>query len=126
MPSIIVTGGAGYIGSHTVVALHNAGFRPIVIDNFVNSEKFVIDRIESIVQDKVKVYEGDCNDMEFMNQVFNSETDITGCIHFAAFKAVGESVDNPLKYYRNNINSLLVLIDLMINHGICDLVFSSS
>jgi len=126
MSSIIVTGGAGYIGSHTVVELKKAGYTPIVVDNFVNSERLVINRLESIIQDKVKVYEGDCNDAKFLDHVFSSEKNLTGCIHFAAYKAVGESVEKPLKYYKNNVNSLITLIDQMINHGIQNLVFSSS
>lgn len=126
MPSIIVTGGAGYIGSHTVVELFHAGYRPVIIDNFVNSDKKVIDGIESIIGASLPVYEGDCNDAAFIDQVLGREKDIIGCIHFAAYKAVGESVEKPLKYYSNNINSLLVLIEQMLDHGIPDLVFSSS
>jgi len=126
MSSIIVTGGAGYIGSHTVVELYKAGYRPVIVDNFINSEKKVIDGIESIINTKVIVFEGDCNDIPFMQEIFDSENDISGCIHFAAYKAVGESVAAPLKYYTNNINSLLVLIEQMISHEIKNLVFSSS
>jgi UDP-glucose 4-epimerase len=126
MSTIIVTGGAGYIGSHTVVELFEAGYKPIIIDNFINSEKKVIEGIESIINSKIKVYEGDCNDASFMQEVFDNENDISGCIHFAAYKAVGESVEFPLTYYHNNINSLLVLIQQMLDHKIANLVFSSS
>ena len=126
MLSIIVTGGAGYIGSHTVVELLNAGLRPIIIDNFCNSELKAIDGIEAIVGEKVTLYEGDCNDTSFMDRVFASEKEISGCIHFAAYKAVNESVAEPLKYYSNNVNSLLVLLECMSEHEIQNLVFSSS
>lgn len=126
MSSIIVTGGAGYIGSHTVVELFEAGYTPILIDNFINSEKKAIEGIESITDSKIKVYEGDCNDASFMQEIFDIEKNISGCIHFAAFKAVGESVAHPMKYYHNNINSLLVLIQQMVAHNIPNLVFSSS
>ena len=123
---ILVTGGAGYIGSHTVVELFNAGYTPIIVDNFCNSEHQAITGIENIIKNKVKLYEGDCTDVSFMQNVFRSEKNISGCIHFAAYKAVGESVQNPIKYYSNNINSLLVLINCMSDHDIDNLVFSSS
>lgn len=126
MSKILVTGGAGYIGSHTVVELHNSGYTPIIVDNFCNSEKNAISGIESIIKTPVKLYEGDCNDVEFMNNLFLAEKDIAGVIHFAAFKAVGESVENPLAYYKNNVGSLVVLLELMNKHNAVNLVFSSS
>ncbi|WKN33352.1 UDP-glucose 4-epimerase GalE [Porifericola rhodea] len=123
---VIVTGGAGYIGSHTVVELVNAGYEPIIVDNFVNAEKSAIQGIETILERKVTVYEGDCADHDFMKGVIAQESDIVGLIHFAAYKAVGESVKKPLKYYRNNTDSLLTLLELMVEHNIHHIVFSSS
>ncbi|MDN5201543.1 UDP-glucose 4-epimerase GalE [Fulvivirgaceae bacterium BMA10] len=123
---ILVTGGAGYIGSHTVVELIESGYEPIIIDNFVNAEPKVIDRLQQIVGREVKLYEGDCNDEGFMRSVFSTEKNITGAIHFAAYKAVGESVEQPLKYYENNIGSLLVLLKIMKEFNARNFVFSSS
>jgi len=123
---IIVTGGAGYIGSHTVVELFNAGYEPIVIDNFANAEKRTIDGILQITGKQVKLYEGDCNDVDFLASVLEKENSVTGIIHFAAYKAVGESVREPLKYYRNNLVSTLALLELMPRFGIKNFVFSSS
>lgn len=123
---VIVTGGAGYIGSHTVVELTNAGYEPIVIDNFVNAEKSAIRGIERILGSSVKVYEGDCADKELLETVCNEENGISGIIHFAAYKAVGESVEKPLKYYRNNLDTLLALLEISEKQGIAHLVFSSS
>jgi len=122
---IIVTGGAGFIGSHTVVELINAGFEPIIIDNFSASEKFIPRRIEKITGKKIKLYEADCRDRQFISEIFNIEKP-TGVIHFAAFKSVGESVSNPEKYYDNNINSLLVMLEVMKENKVLNLVFSSS
>lgn len=126
MPSILITGGAGYIGSHTVVELFRADYKPVIIDNFSNSEKNVLKGIEAITGESITLYTGDCNDARFVNHVFESEPEITGCIHFAAYKAVGESVEKPVQYYKNNINSLLVLLSAMLNFNIKNLVFSSS
>lgn len=123
---IIVTGGAGYIGSHTVVELAQAGYNPIIIDNFVNAEKSAIRGINQILGREVKVYEGDCNDYDYVKNMLVSEGSIAGIIHFAAYKAVGESVQKPLKYYKNNIGSLLTLLELMPQHQIPMFVFSSS
>lgn len=125
MERILITGGAGYIGSHTAVALVNAGYEPVIIDNFSNSEKSVPERIKKITGREIAWYEGDCNDAEWMQKVFK-ENDLKGVIHFAASKAVGESTQVPLKYYRNNILSLLVLLETMVTFGIKDIVFSSS
>ncbi len=123
--NIIVTGGAGYIGSHTVVELLTQGYSPIIVDNFSNSEKSVMGGVEEITGKQVSLFEGDCTDKAFMTQVF-SETNPVGVIHFAAYKAVGESVDKPLVYYRNNVVSLLVLLEVMKEHNCHQLVFSSS
>jgi UDP-glucose 4-epimerase len=125
MKKIIVTGGAGYIGSHTVVELYNNGFEPIIVDNFSNSDRSVLDGIQSILGIKVKLYEGDCTDKSFMRGVFRIEQPL-GAIHFAAYKAVGESVEKPLKYYHNNIESLVILLGCMQEFDCKNLVFSSS
>ncbi|MFC4872636.1 UDP-glucose 4-epimerase GalE [Negadavirga shengliensis] len=125
MKKILITGGAGYIGSHTAVALVNAGYEPVIIDDFSNSEKSVLERLKSITKREITWYEGDCNDAVRMRQIF-SENQLTGVIHFAASKAVGESTQVPLKYYRNNIVSLLVLLETMAEFGVKDIVFSSS
>ena len=122
----MVTGGAGFIGSHTVVELDNAGFKPIIVDNFQNSEKSVIRGLEHILEKKVTFYEIDCNDGEAMANALKREGDVAGVIHFAANKAVGESVAHPLKYYRNNIGNLVTLLEVMAEFGVHDLVFSSS
>ncbi|MDH5365867.1 MAG: UDP-glucose 4-epimerase GalE [Cyclobacteriaceae bacterium] len=126
MEKILVTGGAGFIGSHTVVELVDAGYTPIIVDNFSNSDSNAIRGVEDIIKRSVKVYEGDCNDLQFMNDLFITEKNITGVIHFAAYKAVGESVGKPLEYYQNNVGSLMILIDAMKNHNVENLVFSSS
>jgi UDP-glucose 4-epimerase len=125
MKKILITGGAGYIGSHTAVSLIEAGFEPIIIDNFSNSNKSVLRGLKAILGREVTCYEGDCNDREMMESIF-SENKFEGVIHFAAYKAVGESTELPLKYYINNIDSLLILMELMAEHGVKDLVFSSS
>ncbi len=123
---ILVTGGAGYIGSHTAVALHNAGYTPVIVDNFSNSSKNVLQGLEKIIGISLPLYEIDCNDKPAMKSVFEKEGNIEGVIHFAAYKAVGESVKEPLKYYQNNIGSLLVLLELMEQFEVKNLVFSSS
>lgn len=125
MMKIIVTGGAGFIGSHTVVELANAGYEPIIVDNYANSDPGVLNGISEILGKKVKSYEGDCNDAQFMRNVFKIENP-DGVIHFAAYKAVGESVAKPLEYYQNNVGSLMVLLETMKRHGCANLVFSSS
>jgi UDP-glucose 4-epimerase len=126
---ILVTGGAGYIGSHTVVELITHGYRVSIIDNFNNSDRSVIDAIEKITGIRPNVHEFDvCNEIE-LNHFFKHHTDISAVIHFAAYKAVGESVAKPLKYYRNNINSLLNLteqIEINKPSSFKGIVFSSS
>ncbi len=126
MKKIIVTGGAGFIGSHTVVELHEAGYEPIVVDNFHNSEKSVLEGLKRIIGKEVKSYAIDCADPAAMESLFASEGEISGAIHFAAYKAVGESVEKPLEYFRNNLDSTLVLMDAMLRYGAPHLVFSSS
>lgn len=123
---ILVTGGAGYIGSHTVVELFQAGHTPVIVDSFVNSERFVIDRIEDIVGTRPTLYEGDCTDVNYVGDVFAKEVDIDAVIHFAGHKAVGESVAQPLRYYRNNLVSLITLLEIMQKFGCTRMVFSSS
>jgi len=123
---ILVTGGAGYIGSHTTVELQNAGYEVIIVDNLSNSNAGVIDGIERITGIPPNFEIVDCTDFNSMRKVFEKYAGIKGIIHFAASKAVGESVLKPLMYYRNNIDSLLNLLDLMPVFGVDGLVFSSS
>lgn len=122
---ILVTGGAGYIGSHTTVELLDQGYEVVMIDNFSNSKKEVLDKIKTITNKDFKFYEGDVCDKSIMNKIFE-ENDIDEVIHFAGYKAVGESVEKPIMYYMNNLNSTLVLCDVMQKHNCKKLVFSSS
>jgi UDP-glucose-4-epimerase len=123
---ILVTGGAGYIGSHTVVELQNAGYSVVIIDDLSNSTADSIDGIERITGIRPVFEKLDCNDLEGLRKLFTNHPDIKGIIHFAASKAVGESVQKPLLYYRNNLNSLINLLDLMPQFDIKNIVFSSS
>ena len=123
---ILVTGGAGFIGSHTVVELVAAGYEPIIVDNFQNSERSVLKGLERILGRTVTCHQADCTDPGELDHIFAKEGRIGGAIHFAADKAVGESVAQPLKYYKNNVGSLLALIEAMGTHGVQSLVFSSS
>ncbi len=123
---ILVTGGAGYIGSHAVVSLFEAGYEPIIVDNFVNSQPSALAGIESILNTKIPFYEVDCTDKIAFAEVFRKEGNIDGVIHFAAYKAVGESVKEPLKYYHNNVGSLVALLQIMEEFKVTKLVFSSS
>jgi len=122
---VLVTGGAGYIGSHTVVQLIDAGHQPVILDDFRNSEKSVIFRIEEIVGKEITYYNTDIGDTPELKKVIESEKP-EGIIHFAADKAVGESVENPLKYYKNNIVNLINLLDVIKGYDIKSFVFSSS
>ena len=126
MNKILVTGGAGYIGSHTVVELAQAGYEPIIIDNFSNSEESALAGIQAILGREVPCHRIDCGDAEALRQVFKAEGNIAGVIHFAAFKAVGESVQKPLAYFHNNVGSLITLLQVMKEVGVQNLVFSSS
>ncbi len=126
MKKILVTGGAGYIGSHTVVALIEAHYTPIIIDDFSNSRREVLEQIKELTGKEIVLHEGDVADANFLTNVFNNEKEISGVIHFAAHKAVGESVEKPLKYYRNNLNGLMSLLEVMEQQGVTPLVFSSS
>jgi len=125
MKKILVTGGIGYIGSHTVVELINAGYEPIIIDNLSNSSESALDRIEIITGKKPKFYKKDLTKLEDIEVVLDEE-EISSVIHFAALKAVGESVLKPLKYYCNNVIGTLNLLRVMKSHSINDIVFSSS
>lgn len=125
MKKILITGGAGYIGSHTAVELLKAGMEPIILDDLSNSDAKVLDRLEEITGKRLTFYKGDCNDKSVLETIAK-EHSLEGVIHFAAFKAVGESTVQPLKYYRNNVGSLIVLLEFMQEQGIKDLVFSSS
>lgn len=124
MAKILVTGGTGFIGSHTVVELHNAGYEVIIVDDFSNSNPKILQQLETIIGSKPEFVELDLCDEEKVKDFVSKHDDITGVIHFAAFKAVGESVQQPLKYYRNNFYSLINLINAF-NSNI-SLVFSSS
>tara|TARA_Y100001980_G_C14556928_1_gene354618 strand:+ start:38817 stop:39842 length:1026 start_codon:yes stop_codon:yes gene_type:complete len=123
---ILVTGGAGYIGSHTAVELIKSGYEVVIVDNLSNSRAEVIDSINKITGTRPAFYNFDLCDAGKLGDFFKTEKGITGIIHFAASKAVGESVQKPLLYYRNNLNSLINLIDQMKGNNIPDLVFSSS
>ena len=123
---ILVTGGTGYIGSHTVVELQNEGFEVVIVDNLSNSKKEVIDSIEKITGKKPLLEVFDLVDREKTADFFKRHNDIKGVIHFAAYKAVGESVQKPLMYYRNNLVSLMNVMESMIENKIDNLVFSSS
>ena len=122
---ILVTGGAGYIGSHTCIELINAGYDIVVLDNLCNSSKESLKRVEKIVGREIKFYEADIRDAKAMKHIFDNE-EIDAVIHFAGLKAVGESGAKPLEYYDNNINGTLVLCDAMRNAGVKNLIFSSS
>ncbi|HPM32800.1 MAG TPA: UDP-glucose 4-epimerase GalE [Chryseolinea sp.] len=123
---ILVTGGAGYIGSHTVVELIQAGYDPIIIDDFSRSDKTLVEGIEKITNQKPNVQEGDCNDKAFLEKVFKTQGPFSAVMHFAAYKSVGESVSEPLLYYKNNIGSLVILLEVMKKFQVRDLIFSSS
>ncbi|MBP1618237.1 MAG: hypothetical protein H6Q14_2064 [Bacteroidetes bacterium] len=123
---ILVTGGAGYIGSHTAVELQNAGYEVIIVDNLSNSTADSIDGIERITGKRPIFEKLDCNDSVALEVLFQKHEGISGIIHFAASKAVGESVQKPLLYYRNNLNSLINLLDLMPKYHVSGVVFSSS
>lgn len=126
MSRILVTGGAGYIGSHTTVELMQQGYKVVIVDNLSNSNIEVLDGIQAIVGQRPDFENVDCNNYNDMERVFKTYPDIEAVIHFAASKAVGESVEKPLLYYRNNIGSLITLLDLMKAHEVHHLVFSSS
>lgn len=123
--NVLVTGGAGFIGSHTVVELVNAGFSPVIIDNLNNSSESVLTGLKKIIGFDVPFYKADCNDFEVVKDIIVKHK-IEGIIHFAAYKAVGESVEKPIKYYKNNIGSLVNILEVMQVTKVKNLVFSSS
>ncbi len=123
--AILVTGGAGYIGSHTVVELQNEGYDVVVVDNLSNSSEKSLERVEQITGKKVKFYKADILDRDALENIMENE-DIDSCIHFAGLKSVGESCAMPWEYYNNNINGTLVLVDVMRRHGVKNIIFSSS
>lgn len=123
--AILVTGGAGYIGSHTCIELINAGYDVVVLDNLCNSSEKSLERVEQITGKKVPFYKVDILDREGMNEIFEKES-IDSVIHFAGLKAVGESVSKPLEYYHNNITGTLLLCDVMRSHNVKNIIFSSS
>ena len=126
MARILVTGGTGYIGSHTVVELMQQGYDVTIVDNLSNSSVDVLDGISAIVGRRPEFANIDCNDYVSMETVFKQYPDIVGVIHFAASKAVGESVEKPLMYYRNNLGSLITLLEVMRRYHVYNIVFSSS
>ena len=123
--AILVTGGAGFIGSHTVVELQNAGYDVVVVDNLCNSSEKSLERVKQITGKPVKFYKADILDREALNKIFDQES-IDSCIHFAGLKAVGESVQKPWEYYENNISGTLTLVDVMRKHNVKNIIFSSS
>lgn len=123
---ILTTGGAGFIGAHTVVELHQAGFDTVIIDDLSRTDEILLKGIETIIGQKPNFHKGDCCDADFVRSVFKKEGNIAGVIHFAAYKAVGESVEKPLDYYRNNIGSLVTILEVMKEFSVKDFIFSSS
>lgn len=122
---ILLTGGAGFIGSHTIIELDKAGYDVVVVDNLVNSKEEALRRVEQIIGKPIVFVQADVRDREAMNQLFESHR-FDAVIHFAGLKAVGESVAKPLEYYENNMNATFVLLDVMRNHGCKNIIFSSS
>lgn len=123
--AILVTGGAGFIGSHTCVELQESGYDVVVLDNLCNSSEKSLERVEAITGKKVTFYKGDILDRDILGRILEKE-DIECCIHFAGLKAVGESVQKPWEYYYNNISGTLTLVDEMRKHGVKNIIFSSS
>lgn len=122
---ILVTGGAGYIGAHTVVELVNAGYEPVIVDDLSKSDTTLLQGVEKIIKRKIQFIQGDCCNMDFLRSVFQSNV-FNGVLHFAAYKSVGESVEKPVDYYRNNLGSLITLLEVMKEFSVTDLIFSSS
>lgn len=125
MKTILVTGGAGYIGSHTTIELIQSGYDVVVVDNLYNSKEEAVRRVEQIVGKKIKFYKADVLDKDAMRKIFKKH-DFAAVINFAGYKAVGESVQKPIEYYENNISGMLALIDVMREFNVKNLVFSSS
>lgn len=125
MKHILVTGGAGYIGSHVVVELINTGYHPVIVDNFSTSEKAAVKNLEGLTGQQIKTYETDYQNPRKLKQILKTER-IDGVIHIAGYKAVGESVENPLRYYANNVAGFITLLNLLLEEGVYNFVFSSS
>lgn len=123
--AVLVTGGAGFIGSHTCVELQQAGYDVVVLDNLSNASEVSLQRVEAITGKKVKFYKGDIADRKILQEIFDNEK-IDSCIHFAGLKAVGESVEKPWEYYNNNISGTLTLVDVMRKNNCKNIIFSSS
>jgi len=123
---ILLTGGAGYIGAHTVVELINEGYEPVVVDNFSRSDRTLLKGIKEITKASLEFVEGDCCDKNFLSKLFKESGPFSSVLHFAAYKSVGESVEKPLDYYKNNIGSLVALLEVMQENNVTDLIFSSS
>ena len=126
MKNVLVTGGLGFIGSHTVVSLHEAGYNPIILDNLSNTREDVLDGLQQLMGMRPAFFHGDVNDAGIYDKMVSETGEIGAVVHFAAFKAVGESVEQPLKYYHNNVQGLITLLTAMEKHGINNIVFSSS
>ena len=124
--AILVSGGAGYIGSHTCIELLNAGYDIVVADNYYNASPVVLDRVKQITGKDFRFYNADMTRREDVEKIFSECPDITAVIQFAAYKAVGESVSKPIEYYYNNLNCTLVILDVMRHHDCHNFVFSSS
>ena len=122
---ILVTGGTGYIGTHTLIALHDAGHEAVVVDNLSNSNPVALERVEELTGTQIPFYQVDIRDREGLSRVME-QNHFDACIHFAGLKAVGESVEKPWEYYENNIGGTLVLLDVMRQHGCKNIIFSSS
>lgn len=123
---ILVTGGAGYIGAHTVVELMKAGYDPVIVDNLSASDTTLLDGVQKITGQKLNFHKGDCRDKNFLNFIFKTQGPIQCVMHFAAYKSVGESVQKPLEYHQNNVGSLMTVLEVMKEHKVTDLIFSSS
>lgn len=123
---ILVTGGAGYIGAHTTLALAEEGYQPVILDNLSRSDETLLKGLEKILSKPPLFIQGDCGDISLLRKVFSDHGPIAGVMHFAALKSVGESVQIPLVYYQNNIQSLIAVLEVMKESGVRDLIFSSS
>src|SRR5690348_3900585 len=123
---ILVTGGAGFIGAHTALELIQAGYETVIIDNFSKTDSTLLKGLENVLGRAPRFHEGDCLDRQFLKKVFEKEGPFSAVIHFAAYKSVGESVEKPLMYYENNIDSLINLLLVMKEFSVRDLIFSSS
>ena len=123
--NILVTGGLGFIGSHTVVSLYEKGHQALIIDDLSNASKEVLEKLETLTQSKIPYIEGNVTDFKLVENIFRNHP-IDGVLHFAAFKAVGESVEKPILYYENNLNATLTIAKLALEHKVNKFVFSSS